>query len=75
LLAELEFGRLPELCKIATIQDEVRLRIQGIDVLDSPLDLAHELLVQGFFIQVRVGDVREAEQRSPVRLYRFPAEF
>ena len=56
-----ELLRLPELGEIAAVQDEVRLRVQGVDVVHGLQDRADEALVERSLEEVAVGDIGEAE--------------
>src|SRR4029453_5027459 len=61
LRAEVELGRLPELCQIAAEENEIRLRIEAIDVVDGAQQLVYEAVVDLAVVEVRVRDVRDTE--------------
>ena len=54
------FG-LAELRQVAAVEDEVGLRIEVVHVVDRAQQRPHEAVVDVLLVEVRVGDVGEAE--------------
>src|SRR5882724_12002688 len=50
-----------ELGKIASVEDEIRLRTQAVDIIHRTKQLAHEALVALLDVQMGVRDVSEVE--------------
>ena len=61
LAALLEFLRLTELREVAAVEDEVGLGGERVHVVHRLEDGTHEALVHRLLVEVRVGDVGEAE--------------
>ena len=66
--AEVELAGRAELGEIAAEQDEVRLRVELVDVVHGAQERAHEALVDLPLVQVRVGDVGDAEALVGLRV-------
>src|SRR5439155_15355953 len=67
LPAEVELLLAAELRQVAAHEDEVGLRLKVVDVVDRLEDRAHDAIVQGAGIEVRVRDVGEGEALRRIR--------
>src|SRR6056297_1509808 len=67
---ELELLRLAELGEISTIDHEIGLGVEALDVVDGAQELRDEAIVEVALVEMGVGDVGEAESASIPRRVR-----